>query len=98
MVSPGRGDCQISSTMRVSTHVSCRDRHKAPASTPPFPLSLQDGRCFLALRNSVVTLARGTRQTLPCFLNFNPFFSVFRQRSEEHTSELQSQSNLVCRL
>src|SRR5438270_6546491 len=24
--------------------------------------------------------------------------AVFRQRSEEHTSELQSQSNLVCRL
>src|SRR5688572_32233319 len=24
--------------------------------------------------------------------------SIFRKRSEEHTSELQSQSNLVCRL
>src|SRR5256886_13608736 len=26
------------------------------------------------------------------------FLSALRQRSEEHTSELQSQSNLVCRL
>src|SRR2546430_9681553 len=28
----------------------------------------------------------------------SPFFSLARARSEEHTSELQSQSNLVCRL
>src|SRR2546430_5940990 len=27
-----------------------------------------------------------------------PEFGSFRHRSEEHTSELQSQSNLVCRL
>src|SRR2546430_5978861 len=26
------------------------------------------------------------------------FFNIFNHRSEEHTSELQSQSNLVCRL
>src|SRR2546430_11607491 len=26
------------------------------------------------------------------------FRAIFRRRSEEHTSELQSQSNLVCRL
>src|SRR2546430_9095230 len=41
-----------------------------------------------------------------CFQeDFNPFVHIFRKpvqrgkiRSEEHTSELQSQSNLVCRL
>src|SRR2546427_5853011 len=27
-----------------------------------------------------------------------PYTTLFRSRSEEHTSELQSQSNLVCRL
>src|SRR5688572_32410569 len=29
---------------------------------------------------------------------YEPAFLIFRSRSEEHTSELQSQSNLVCRL
>src|SRR5438270_5307062 len=32
------------------------------------------------------------------FNNAFSFFNAFARRSEEHTSELQSQSNLVCRL
>src|SRR2546427_6997304 len=32
------------------------------------------------------------------FILYNSFGGGFRLRSEEHTSELQSQSNLVCRL
>src|SRR2546430_5926133 len=30
--------------------------------------------------------------------DFGPSFQAARRRSEEHTSELQSQSNIVCRL
>src|SRR5260370_19181513 len=37
-------------------------------------------------------LSQGTSQTLPTFLALNGM------RSEEHTSELQSHLNLVCRL
>src|SRR2546430_7431626 len=40
------------------------------------------------------TPGRATRRSLCLF--FLPFSTV--ERSEEHTSELQSQSNLVCRL
>src|SRR2546427_4474926 len=40
--------------------------------------------------------APGRRQPLGAFKLFN--FSAKIDRSEEHTSELQSQSNLVCRL
>src|SRR2546430_11456142 len=43
------------------------------------------------------TLQSLLRQRSQCCLHFGaPFQS--RSRSEEHTSELQSQSNLVCRL
>src|SRR2546430_6738047 len=38
-------------------------------------------------------------EEVACFLLARPVFENWRaQRSEEHTSELQSQSNLVCRL
>src|SRR2546430_8909635 len=40
------------------------------------------------------SFASGTRPSAPC----SPWSVVFPPRSEEHTSELQSQSNLVCRL
>src|SRR2546430_11528234 len=39
---------------------------------------------------------RSHEDSLLCLLAF--LFSFERERSEEHTSELQSQSNLVCRL
>src|SRR5260370_18096501 len=34
----------------------------------------------------------------PCFMNWGPTLASSRNRSEEHTSELQSHLNLVCRL
>src|SRR2546430_6502265 len=40
-------------------------------------------------------IAYGYNESLPIYFNQAPLFQV---RSEEHTSELQSQSNLVCRL
>src|SRR2546427_9196229 len=52
-------------------------------------------------------LARATVATLMAFLSYNLLADFMRTgrltgllllRSEEHTSELQSQSNLVCRL
>src|SRR5688572_31341435 len=39
-----------------------------------------------------------TRQWLRCVVNCKSTFANTQDRSEEHTSELQSQSNLVCRL
>src|SRR2546430_4372661 len=41
----------------------------------------------------------GSLQTgAQCFHEIDDLAHAFRGRSEEHTSELQSQSNLVCRL
>src|SRR5205085_11944608 len=46
----------------------------------------------------------GARRRLPLIVSFVlegsafTFLVAWRRRSEEHTSELQSQSNLVCRL
>src|SRR2546430_6128833 len=48
--------------------------------------------------------AAGAQPSLPAFATQRPLTSeevvekIMAQRSEEHTSELQSQSNLVCRL
>src|SRR5688572_32537725 len=43
-------------------------------------------------------LLRPWREHLPQFVNLISPACALRERSEEHTSELQSQSNLVCRL
>src|SRR5262249_60532744 len=81
---------------------------KYPAPKDTYPLSLHDalpisgedgrGRAFLLVRE-----VSGT-QTLRRFLN-SPLAAstaerrrLARVRSEEHTSELQSLTNLVCRL
>src|SRR5438270_1307279 len=60
------------------------------------------------VRDAVVTLypSSGARAPRPGGryaiaqqnLQFHPFLTIVPVRSEEHTSELQSQSNLVCRL
>src|SRR5690606_41940129 len=39
-----------------------------------------------------------TKKDLNSFTFHNKFFLLFNMRSEEHTSELQSRENLVCRL
>src|SRR5688572_32736179 len=49
--------------------------------------------------DGVAASARHGRLVAVCLLNVVPnLLRVVRVRSEEHTSELQSQSNLVCRL
>src|SRR2546430_12719040 len=54
-------------------------------------------RIFARLRTCAATFAG--RLTLWRIVLFNGFIApVCTTRSEEHTSELQSQSNLVCRL
>src|SRR5690606_41550151 len=82
--------------------------HPAPAAPAIYPLSLhdalpictlagRDGRDVLPLQGrDDVPLPRAGRQLL---LEVPPEEgAVERERSEEHTSELQSRENLVCRL
>src|SRR2546430_10496820 len=67
-----------------------------------FLLRLKNEGAYLAIRNGPFELARDLmvigaaltieRSSLPALK------WLWRNRSEEHTSELQSQSNLVCRL
>src|SRR5690606_39963802 len=52
-----------------------------------------NGESFFAMSNITSELTRLARQD--GYINAN---ESFRQRSEEHTSELQSRENLVCRL
>src|SRR2546430_16832480 len=72
------------------------------ATTEIYTLSLHDA-LPIYLTKSRITPAGGTlaypRPDSPCVsrATASPRFSG-RRRSEEHTSELQSQSNLVCRL
>src|SRR2546430_12216441 len=72
------------------------------ATTEIYTLSLHDA---LPISNPVARLARadpdGGRGLLQRFVALLPVAAAFShrpERSEEHTSELQSQSNLVCRL
>src|SRR2546427_8239719 len=58
------------------------------ATTEIYTLSLHDAL-------PISTAVRASRSSHPCI---SPPVSVPSARSEEHTSELQSQSNLVCRL
>src|SRR2546427_12767172 len=67
------------------------------ATTEIYTLSLHDA---LPISNTVAVVCcvrRGTAGTAVA-PNTRPQGSRSRSRSEEHTSELQSQSNLVCRL
>src|SRR5438270_12533899 len=64
-----------------------------PATTEIYTLSLHDALPIFE-RNLVVPHARGMRTTLVALTGLRHD----QRRSEEHTSELQSQSNLVCRL
>src|SRR2546430_11591899 len=75
------------------------------ATTEIYTLSLHDALPISSLRNFATK--RGRSGLGPTTL-ISPFKTlknwgnssrlVLRRRSEEHTSELQSQSNLVCRL
>src|SRR5690606_40496815 len=60
----------------------------------------ESGPSWWARRRIAPRLARRTPSTLAPFAAIapSPFRVVFCPRSEEHTSELQSRENLVCRL
>src|SRR2546430_12377464 len=60
-----------------------------PATTEIYPLSLHDALPIWSRRGRRANIRGG--RTMARLEILNP-------RSEEHTSELQSQSNLVCRL
>src|SRR5688572_32704840 len=83
--------------MRSASYLSLFSKHTS--STEIYTLSLHDalpicpagsGRAAAAARSLAPTLVR-----CACPVHAGGFV---RSRSEEHTSELQSQSNLVCRL
>src|SRR5690606_39692617 len=61
-----------------------RNFHKLISSyqSPRFTIPFRQGTCFY------IKMLQG----------FRPGFSIIGIRSEEHTSELQSRENLVCRL
>src|SRR2546430_16794314 len=75
------------------------------ATTEIYTLSLHDRSSDLHtrdLRHFVLQFLRGAAQAAVCRLQrceaCDDLPRTRRLRSEEHTSELQSQSNLVCRL
>src|SRR5690606_41369951 len=84
----------------------------APATPQIYPLSLHDALPIsswrllpLRPRSGRASLWRSLSAPMPLFPAFcfflyaQPFRPLVRQnRSEEHTSELQSRENLVCRL
>src|SRR3990167_8350809 len=63
------------------------------ATTEIYPLSLHDALPISVRGKESRATARRAR-----FMSRTPFHRGPDARSEEHTSELQSQSNLVCRL
>src|SRR2546430_7549553 len=66
------------------------------ATTEIYTLSLHDALPIYALIAEIDT-ARGGPGNLSSALRLH-VLDALKRRSEEHTSELQSQSNLVCRL
>src|SRR2546427_6506622 len=67
------------------------------ATTEIYTLSLHDALPIFRV-DVEAPLVGGRRSAIDNFLNRNGCELYDRPRSEEHTSELQSQSNLVCRL
>src|SRR5690606_39319240 len=59
------------------------------------PHSAGEGRLILALD---ATMSRQPTWDMACEIQSRMFDAVGKARSEEHTSELQSRENLVCRL
>src|SRR2546427_2983463 len=73
---------------------------RRPPRSTLFPYTtLFRSRFQQAVLNALATLERGSPDELVlASLDRRREHTARRQRSEEHTSELQSQSNLVCRL
>src|SRR5688572_32108071 len=78
-----------------------RDLHSFPTRRSSdlslLELNLRDGDMDLGQFHSQINLAQGEEIAVLQYASGN-LFLVDEGRSEEHTSELQSQSNLVCRL
>src|SRR2546421_7510401 len=73
------------------------------ATTEIYTLSLHDALPIFSLQTTVDKIAdkwadAQTKPILPVRVNRGPVKDVVLRRSEEHTSELQSRSDLVCRL
>src|SRR2546430_12961081 len=70
------------------------------AGVPREEIEARVGACFEAYLGELETiLGDGSAiQIMPGIRELVPALSARPDRSEEHTSELQSQSNLVCRL
>src|SRR2546430_12690758 len=64
------------------------------ATTEIYTLSLHDALPISLAKSTQRSVFLRCDETVP----FGAFAAVIDARSEEHTSELQSQSNLVCRL
>src|SRR5438309_8417979 len=67
--------------------------HFAPKAKAVISLFMNGGASHLDTFDPKPELSRRHLEAPPASLNIQPFF-----RSEEHTSELQSQFHLVCRL
>src|SRR5688572_32224848 len=72
---------------------------RRPPRSTLFPTRRSSDLAALGLRENVIgrieyVLGRGAAFMVVALI----FFALYKFRSEEHTSELQSQSNLVCRL
>src|SRR2546427_6931469 len=80
--------------MRAS--LSWFGRFGCDASSPA--TSLTTGFTASRPRMRIATMTLFTVRLLDDMLLISPNPGLFLSRSEEHTSELQSQSNLVCRL
>src|SRR3972149_7845228 len=73
-------------------------REESPARGDGFFFFLMIRRPPRSTLFPYTTLFRSRVHHRPVHLDFHPPRRLAEERSEEHTSELQSQSNLVCRL
>src|SRR5436190_17718387 len=66
-------------------------RMRSPSAAPSSPIPIWSNGCAPAPRSTTTSWLPGTARAPKAM-------SIIRLRSEEHTSELQSHSDLVCRL
>src|SRR5688572_32031903 len=74
---------------------SCKPTESFSESVGP---SGKDRRVLAHTQSSISAIPRHPSHTGETFVRRQKVLADSGQRSEEHTSELQSQSNLVCRL
>src|SRR5437868_12986452 len=67
-------------------------------SNTPGLRELQDREPLTKILSGLQQINRAAQQPRPLFLKIAPDLKEFLLRSEEHTSELQSRFDLVCRL